>query len=405
MVTKKQSTFVFLTLLLIATSNAKTLNKKATLESQTQTKGDIPALSTMPVDTDPQAVYKHLYKAPTGDYYINLANTGDNDNFSTYKMPSNKPWNANDSDVKTVWYKLRFDPNTLLAHTGDFTYTISNGMQHHSSNNQANIPFATAFDCAGGQSRTGTAKIDLRGTNLAVDDTFTFNGHMPGGTVTASYNNQVIELTGGGYCGWIAPQKAAGDEWMTHQGGFHLKLKVIATCEYMIGNDCYIAYNSPTSAFQVGQKFLIRNEVMYNGSAGSIPYRAILQPYIDGQGGHDLAPRGYTYQSSVLSSNANTADASNVLKVTEIGSDYTSWAWESTNHDVHWDSIGYCWSGKEHRAVVEWAVNNAFTIKPYGCGGIGGKLYMDVSWPAIKAERTTAKSAQTYMFSFFLKAN
>lgn len=72
------------------------------------------------------------------------------------------------------------------------------------------------------------AKIDLRGTPYAVDDSFDFGGYCATGNVVFSGDNQVADIKGGGHCGWMVPTKAnnAG-EVAAHLGGWFLKLKLL----------------------------------------------------------------------------------------------------------------------------------------------------------------------------------
>jgi hypothetical protein len=53
-------------------------------------------------------------------YKVSLKNIQSMINFC--KIPSRKPWNRKDEDVVTTWFKLRFDPTSMLVHTGDFTF-------------------------------------------------------------------------------------------------------------------------------------------------------------------------------------------------------------------------------------------------------------------------------------------
>lgn len=50
--------------------------------------------------------------------------------------------------------------------------------------------------------------IDLRGTPFNVTDIFDLGGNGTAGTANFSFNNQVVNLTGGGFCGWISSRPA-----------------------------------------------------------------------------------------------------------------------------------------------------------------------------------------------------
>lgn len=158
-----------------------------------------------------------------GLFYIDLIH----ENFSSYKIPNRKPWGEEDEDVVTKWYKLRFDPETMLVHTGDFTYSESVGYCGHFKELPDKIPYGTAFGCESTNLADGKAKIDLRGTGYAVDDKFSHHGYYSAGNATYSCNDQVVDLIGGGYCGWIAPVKCDGLEDKSHLGGWYIKLKKV----------------------------------------------------------------------------------------------------------------------------------------------------------------------------------
>ena len=52
----------------------------------------------------------------------------------------------------------------------------------------------------------GLANVDLRGTAFAVaPEQFVPEGETPEGEATYSDDNQVVDLTGGGHCGWMHP--------------------------------------------------------------------------------------------------------------------------------------------------------------------------------------------------------
>lgn len=160
-------------------------------------------------------------------YYIPLLY----ENYSGYKVPTRLPWGPDNKSIKTTWTRIRYDPKTLLVDTSDYTYSSSEGKVDHHAGFNTKVPYATAFGCESPNSADGEAKIDLRGTVFAVDDTFSFNGWLPGGSATVSNNGQVVLLKGGGYCGWIAPKLAANEQG-AYTGGFHLKLKILPIPQY-----------------------------------------------------------------------------------------------------------------------------------------------------------------------------
>jgi len=177
------------------------------------------------VEGEEVLLYKH-----NGNFYIPLIHCDGGYNVSRYKYPNGIFWRdratKEQSDVITYWYKLRFDPHTLMIHNGDFTFSKSAGYVAHHLEYSTRCPYGTCFDCENFHSHTGRANIDLRGTQFAVDDAFQHRGWQSNGTWAFSNNNQVVQLTGGGYCGWTAPINATTED-MAHAGGWFLKLKLL----------------------------------------------------------------------------------------------------------------------------------------------------------------------------------
>lgn len=204
-------TFVFILSMICSQAFTKSLEKSKAKSAR--------ILYPAQKNTD-SSLYKFLTKDSSGNWYINLQE----ENYSGYKVPARLPWAKTDTDVKTFWKKLRFDPETMLVHTGDFTYTTSTGYCSHHQVNQDRIPYASAFDCENDGSATGRARVDLTGTNFALDDSFASDGWNPNGSVTIT--GQTADIYGGGYCGWTAPNNAKNENEAV-LGGFHLKLRLI----------------------------------------------------------------------------------------------------------------------------------------------------------------------------------
>lgn len=59
-----------------------------------------------------------------------------------------------------------------------------------------------------------------------VPDAFVVTGDSAGGSPTYSARNQVVDLVGGGSCGWIAPRRALFNPTDT-RGGFDLDLDYV----------------------------------------------------------------------------------------------------------------------------------------------------------------------------------
>ena len=161
--------------------------------------------------------------AGTPSEYLELQNTGGLYNFGQY---TTEIWPSLGTTVKTSYQKIRLDPATLMVDIGDQTFATSSGSRKHGSTTVTSMPYGVAMDCEAWYSQTGVANIDLSGTPFAVADTFSVGGYKAAGTATFSQDNQIVNLNGGGYCGWITPSP-----WLYNpinaQGGFRLDLEYI----------------------------------------------------------------------------------------------------------------------------------------------------------------------------------
>lgn len=114
----------------------------------------------------------------------------------------------------TRFCAVRFDPPTLLVDLADFSFAATEGANVTWSGQSSpftHVPFGVAGDCRTGGARSA-ANVDLRGTPFAVADAMvwvpapnTTNLQITGATVRAGFNGQVVDITAGGLCGWIAP--------------------------------------------------------------------------------------------------------------------------------------------------------------------------------------------------------
>jgi len=174
-----------------------------------------------------QEIHDAFPNAPDGDYLLNnegrvfqvycadmdsspleyLSLEDANDNFSQYTAGGGAPG----TDVRTYYSRVRLLPDTWQIDIADQRYAGSTGMIGEPPDAVTSMPYGVAMDCLTLSSATGVARIDLRDTPLQVTDTFMQCGYLPGGTSTFSEDNQVVELTGGGYCGWTQP---ASEEWL-----------------------------------------------------------------------------------------------------------------------------------------------------------------------------------------------
>jgi GON domain len=170
-------------------------------------------------------IHRHLVKAPDGDYllynngnlftvycddmstnmpreYIDLVKTGYNANFSQYTQGGSSPG----SNVRTTFFKLRIDPDSLTVDIGDLTFARSAGWLYHSGSVKVtSMPYGVAMSCTAPEAPNGVGNIDLRWTPFQVNSAFVVGGFEAKGSAAVSQENQLVSLTGGGYCGWIGP--------------------------------------------------------------------------------------------------------------------------------------------------------------------------------------------------------
>ena len=153
--------------------------------------------------------------------YINLAVAGPGANFSQYTAGGASPG----TNVRTQFAKLRIDPATLKVDIGDLTFARSFGsLRHAGGTTVTSMPYGVAMSCISPGDAGGIGNIDLRGTPFRVNNAFLVGGFAATGTATASPANQVVNLSGGGFCGWIAPAPAVFNPFNPSPGDFHLQL-------------------------------------------------------------------------------------------------------------------------------------------------------------------------------------
>ncbi len=155
--------------------------------------------------------------------YLALKNVG-NANYSQYTAGGASPG----SNVRTYYSRIRIDPQTLEVDIKDQTYTGSSGRLNHSGSGTmvTSMPYGVAMDCAAIFSATGVGNVDLTGTPFAVAPNawiLRVTMQPPAGAVTYSMNNQVVDLTGGGSCGYTVPAPDFGSP-INISGGFQLRL-------------------------------------------------------------------------------------------------------------------------------------------------------------------------------------
>jgi hypothetical protein len=123
--------------------------------------------------------------------------------------------------IVSRFQRVRFDPATRRLAPGDFTFTTSTGAGvggPFGGNPVTQYPLGYAGDCNGGGSTSGGSNIDLRGLPFAIatSNTWTLIGFIPGGSTTFFFDRQVVDVTGGGFCGGNGPSTFGGEIELTY---------------------------------------------------------------------------------------------------------------------------------------------------------------------------------------------
>ena len=173
----------------------------------------------------PWTAYCHDMAGTPKDY-LPLVNVQAGRNFSQYTASG-----PGETDVVTTFTRVRIDPITLVVDIDDLTFSSSSGMVMHGGGSVTSMPYAIAEGCAGVGEVDGVANIDLVGTPFEVLDPFCTKGAGVAGNANFSMNDQVVDLAGGGDCGWIGPTKGNDCVFDPHNknSGFVLELGYIET--------------------------------------------------------------------------------------------------------------------------------------------------------------------------------
>ena len=131
------------------------------------------------------------YCATGGGTYLTLP-TGAGRNFSQYINVAGK-------SVSTTWNRVRFDPATQTLDIEDFRFATSTGGIPQWDT--YTVVYGMAGDCSGFNSSVGHANVDLTGLPFVVTANWRTDGYYAAGGSTRSSNDQVVDITGGGYCG------------------------------------------------------------------------------------------------------------------------------------------------------------------------------------------------------------
>ena len=147
-------------------------------------------------------------------------------NFSSYAAGGA----AIGSTVTTSFTKVRLDPAALTVDVGDLRFATSTGSLLHpdagGDQTVTSMPYATAMGCEAAIAN-GTANINLQGTPFAIDDTFGVDD-LGVGSATFTALDQVVDLTGGGFCGWTAPEPLPFNPFNPATGQFILDLRYLS---------------------------------------------------------------------------------------------------------------------------------------------------------------------------------
>ncbi len=138
--------------------------------------------------------------AGTPAEYLEFPNSGPELNFSEYEAGGPAPGTT----VRTNFTRVRVDPITLVVDLDDLSFSSSTGSLLHGNVPVESMPYGFAMGCNFGNA-VGNANIDLTGTPFIIDSPFCQGGFIPFGTVDVDPTAQVVDLTGGGFCGWSGP--------------------------------------------------------------------------------------------------------------------------------------------------------------------------------------------------------
>jgi len=355
-------------------------------------------------------ILQNLWLNPSNNlYYIQL--NGNGDNYSTQKIPSNHPWNSPDNWVNTTWTAINIDPTTFLVNNGDFTFSSSTGWSGHyasSATGCCQVPYGTAFGCQAPYDADGIGMIDLTGTNWMIDDSWVYGGYLPYGTSSITNNAQQATIMGGGYCGWNAPIRAAG-ETAAYTGGAYLKLKLkCASTDIQIGTDCYAPMNGAAS-FAVGQQYVIQATNILNSQKGVVQaYPHFMSESTNTKtlsNGDNAAMMCGSAAPDAMNPSDATINSNNVITVASvIASDTATFKWMDGN-DVLFNSDSPC---QGYESTARFAQDGtAYDIFGYSnaqnCGQT--QLSLNTANLDLNGDHVSSCKKIVYQFNIFMKYN
>ena len=154
-----------------------------------------------------------------GKEYLTAASA--TSNYGQYTQGGKSPG----TNVRTTYARLRIDTAALKIDICDQTFATSTGMLNHDpAGNNPDIfvtamPLGVGMDCLGDNSQTGVAAIDLTSLPFKVTSSWTTTGNGSAGTSTPVNGGRSVSITGGGNCGWRAPNNAPFNPFNTCTGG------------------------------------------------------------------------------------------------------------------------------------------------------------------------------------------
>lgn len=175
--------------------------------------------------TQPWTAYCRNMTTATPIEFLTLTNTGGSYNFGQYTAGGASPG----TNVRTSFTRVRINPTTFAVDISDTTFASSAGALMHSNDNVNTMPLGVAMSCD--SSASGAANINLTGTAFRINETYCLGGSGATGTATFTSNNQILNVAGGGFCGWYGPTPDGGgclfNPYNT-AAGFALNLEYIA---------------------------------------------------------------------------------------------------------------------------------------------------------------------------------
>jgi hypothetical protein len=146
--------------------------------------------------------------------YLTLLATGPGKNFASWAGEYQQPLDAR--LLTTTYTRVRINPLSLKVATTDVSFAMSTAPVFGPGQMLYSYNFASAGDCLSDGSQQGKANVDLTGTPFRITDSFRVDGWNPAGTVngvsvgwggTLYVQSQVLNTTGGGFCGGTTPMQ------------------------------------------------------------------------------------------------------------------------------------------------------------------------------------------------------